>query len=308
MASVDVLAVHAGASMLGITGRSMALRVAVTVWATLSSVCASAQSSPRVVTLGGGVTEVVYALGAGQQVVGTDQSSLYPKQATELPRVGYYRMLPLEGVAQLKPTLVLASEHAGPPHVMAQLSALGITVHRISDQATIESLYQRIRQIAPFVATDAAGQSLIDHIKGAYQHSQSIPVRKRSAMVVVMRSATLLGAGNQTHAHAILNLTGLDNVLHSFDSYQPLTPESVSALAPEVIITTSTTVQASGGLAKLTNHPALIHTPAARQNRFIVLDDMLVQGLGPRFPQAITQIRRALLEASSNPTVIKPLD
>ncbi len=69
--------------------------------------------SPRIVSIGGPVTEIVYALGADKDLVGVDTSSIYPEAATKLPQVGYQRMLSAEGVLALHPTLILASADAG---------------------------------------------------------------------------------------------------------------------------------------------------------------------------------------------------
>src|SRR5690606_30267932 len=103
----------------------------------VSSIAQAANGSPstaqRVVTLGGTVTEIVYALDQGDRLVGDDQSSLYPEAATKLPRVGYYRAVPVEGVLALRPDLVLASEQAGPPEALARLKEVGIPVEIISD-------------------------------------------------------------------------------------------------------------------------------------------------------------------------------
>jgi len=62
-----------------------------------------AQAAARVVSLGGSVTEVVYALGAGDRLVAVDISSLYPQAAQTLPKVGYYRDVSVEGIASLRP-------------------------------------------------------------------------------------------------------------------------------------------------------------------------------------------------------------
>jgi len=80
----------------------------------------------RIVTLGGNVTEIVYALGMEDSLIGTDISSRYPDRAAQLPSVGYYRQLPVEGILRLRPEIILASEHAGPEHVLTQLQASGV--------------------------------------------------------------------------------------------------------------------------------------------------------------------------------------
>ncbi|MCJ9710342.1 ABC transporter substrate-binding protein, partial [Bordetella hinzii] len=105
-----------------------------------------AQAAERVVTLGGSVTEIVYALGKGDMLVGDDLSSIYPDAATRLPRVGYYRSVPVEGVLALKPDLVLASDQSGPPDALKRLADVGVTVLRISDEPSVQSLETRIGQ------------------------------------------------------------------------------------------------------------------------------------------------------------------
>jgi iron complex transport system substrate-binding protein len=75
----------------------------------------------RLVSVGGALTEIVYALEAQAELVGVDSTSQYPVAAQRLPSVGYARSLSLEGVLALAPTQVLATEDAGPPAVLRQL-------------------------------------------------------------------------------------------------------------------------------------------------------------------------------------------
>ena len=211
-----------------------------------------------------------------------------------LPSVGYYRHLPVEGVAAMRPSLVLASDHAGPPSAMAQIKALGIPVETVSDQPTIDSLNVRIRQIANALGLQQAGESLIMQIEQERLAAFNLPIQNRSAMLVVMRSGKLLGAGGDTAANTVIQQAGLRNVLESLKSYQAITPEAVSTLAPEVIIVTSSTVKAMGGLEQIKADLSLVHTPAVKNDRVIELEDLLAQGFGPRSAEATVKIRKAL--------------
>jgi len=260
----------------------------------LSAETQQTAGTPRVVSLGGSVTEIIYALGAGHQLVGVDQSSLYPMQAQQLPSVGYYRRLPVEGVASLRPTLVIASEHAGPPGVMERLTGLGIPTLMVSDQPTVESLHQRVRTVAAAVRRENQAEALIQQFDDALSRARELPASGLKAVMVVMRGGKWLGAGQGTVADVVLREAGLNNALSDQVSYQPLTPESLSAMAPEVIIVTSGTVQAIGGLDAVKASPMLRHTPAVQQERVMVLDDLLAQGFGLRMPQAVRDIRQEL--------------
>ena len=85
-----------------------------------------AAGSQRIVSIGGAVTEIVYALGAGSDVVGSDTTSYFPPQAKNTPKVGYQRALSAEGILSLSPDVVLLSEESGPPKVLAQLESVGL--------------------------------------------------------------------------------------------------------------------------------------------------------------------------------------
>ena len=251
----------------------------------------------RVVTLGGSVTEIVYALEMQHLLVGADQSSLYPAEAQALTSIGYYRMVPTEGVLRLQPDLVIASEQAGPPHAMAQLVAMGLRVEKVSDQPSIASLHDRISQVAGLLGVRERGAALSQAIDAGIGRASLIPTERQRALMVVMRSGKLLGAGQDTAAAKILELAGLENVLLRQKGYQPITAEVVSALGPAVIVVTSSSVRSLGGLDAVRRNPALRMTPAALEGRVIELDDLLAQGIGPRLALAIEKIREGVSHA-----------
>lgn len=87
-------------------------------------------------------------------------------------------------------------------------------------------------------------------------------------------------------------LAGLVNVMQGQQGYKPLSAEAVGALAPDVLIVTSMSVEASGGLDALLGLPGLASTEAAAKRRVVVMDDLLLLGLGPRLPQALTQLKQ----------------
>src|SRR5699024_4041737 len=76
--------------------------------ATCLLLCTSlANAAGGIVSLGGSVTEIIYALGQEEQLIATDMSSLYPPEARELPQVGYYRAISVEGLVSTVPELIL---------------------------------------------------------------------------------------------------------------------------------------------------------------------------------------------------------
>lgn len=241
------------------------------------------------VTLSGALTEIVYALDAQGNLVGVDQSSSYPVAATRLPQVGYYRNFSVEGVVGLKPTLVLATDQAGPPEALVKLQQLGPRVVVLPSAATIEALEQRIRGVATEFAASEKGEQLIAQIRASLAADK--PLKAPRALLLMGRDSHLQGAGKNTAADSMLELTGAENVLATQQGYKPVSPEALAALAPDVIVTTRMTVESVGGKDQLMTSPGIALTPAAKQGRIVIMDDLLLLGFGPRLPEALSELR-----------------
>ena len=254
---------------------------------------ASAQQAERIVSLGGTVTEIIYDLGMQKALVANDQSSLYPEAATKLPRVGYYRAVPAEGVLSLKPDLVIASENAGPKASLEKVRSVGVEVVTVSDKPTIESLYERIEQIAQALNVPEKGKLLAADIKTKIRQAQSDPSENLRTVLILNRTGAKLMAGGDTTASAIMEMAGLENVLKMQRGYKPVSAESLLALKPEMIIVTSGSLEAAGGMDKFKSDPAIAFTPAVKNNRIVVMDDLLALGMGPRVSVAISQLKAA---------------
>jgi len=255
-----------------------------------SAPLAQAGAPARVVGLGGPITEIVYALGAGERLVGADASSIYPPEALKLPKVGYYRSFSIEGVASLKPDLVLASEDSGPPQALEQLRRLGSPVVVLPSAPNAQALEQRIMGVARALDIEARGAALLQKIQAELQAVQPGAAKPR-VLLISSHTGKLQGAGDDTAAAAMLQLLGATNVLAGQRGYKPLSAEAAMALRPEVIVTGNMSVQASGGVEAFLAQPGLAATPAAKSRRVVVMDDLLLLGFGPRLPEALRQLQ-----------------
>lgn len=255
----------------------------------------AAQPVLRVVSLGGAITEIVYALDAGGTLVGVDQSSIYPEAAKRLPQVGYYRSFSVEGVASLKPDVVLVADQAGPPHSLEQLRSLGLRLVVLPSAPTVEALARRIEGVAEALGRRAPGRALLEKIRaevaGVGVAAKAVPKR---VLMLSSHTGRMQAAGAETAGDAMVRLAGATNVFAAHKSYKPIAAEAVSALQPDVIVTTTSSVEAAGGLAAFAAQPGIAITPAARAQRIIVMDDLLLLSFGPRLPQALAQLRAGL--------------
>jgi iron complex transport system substrate-binding protein len=263
-------------------------------WVVAAAVHAAEPS--RVVTLGGSVTEIVYGLGQGDRLVGDDLSSLYPEAATRLPRVGYYRAVPVEGVLSLKPDLVLASEQAGPPDALKRLAGVGVRVVTVSDAPSVDSLKARIRGVADALGVAPAGERMVDEITRELARAEALPATKARALLLINRTGSPQGAGRDTAANEVMHLAGLVNVLHDQQGYKPLSAEAVGALAPDLIVVTQASLDAGGGMEAFLRLPGIASTQAAAKRRVVVMDDLLILGMGPRLSLALTQLKKEVAD------------
>src|SRR5690625_3207568 len=93
-----------------------------------TATAADLPNTTRVVVAGGGLTEILYALGVEDHIVGVDTTSTWPPEVADKPEVGYMRALSAEGVLSLSPTLLLTTDEAGPQKALLLVGASGVTV------------------------------------------------------------------------------------------------------------------------------------------------------------------------------------
>lgn len=257
----------------------------------------------RVVSLGGVVSEIVHALGADARLVGVDASSLYPPEFSALPQVGYFRGFAVEGVLSRRPDLVLASDQAGPPQALQQLRAAGVPVVQVPSAPSLSALLQGVDTVAQALVLGEAGQARAQQLRQRLEAAAQ-PVTHTGAppRVLILSSHTgrLQAAGAGSAAHALLTLAGAVNALPDLQGYKAVSAEMVAAARPDVILTSPLSLQAENGLAGFAAQPGIALTPAARQGRVVVLDDLLLLGFGPRLPQALEQLRAGLFEPAQH--------
>jgi iron complex transport system substrate-binding protein len=236
------------------------------------------EDTSRLVTLGGSVTEIVFALGAGDKVVGVDSSSVYPEEATQLPQVGYQRQLAAEGVLALNPTLILATTEAGPPEAIVQLKDSGVTVLILPAEESVEGAKAKIRGLAQALSLADKGEALIQKMEAELAEAERLQAQVNSKPKVIFIYARGPGAVNvagvETAADAMIRLAGGVNAVQDYEGYKPLTAEAAVAATPDVLLLLSRGLESLGGQEALLKQPGLAQTPAGQNGRVIAMDDL----------------------------------
>lgn len=250
---------------------------------------AADNAKPRVVTIGSAITETAFALGSGAELVGVDTSSLYPAEATKLPQVGYQRAIAAEGILSLRPTLVIASDEAGPPTALTQLRAAGVVVEIVPLQPGAQGAKDRVAAVGKLLQKNTA--TLLAEMDKDLDHQakrlSDVAARPKVLALYARGGGTLLVFGKKTSADTMIGLGGGANAADSFEGTRPLTAEGVVSLAPDVILIPERGLASLGGVDGLLRQPGVAETPAGKTRRVVAIDDVLLLGFGPRLAQAV---------------------
>lgn len=261
---------------------------------------AEGASAQRVLAIGGAVTEIVYALGQQDRLVGRDSTSNHPPEAAALPSVGYIRALSPEGVLSVKPDLILARENNGPPEAVEVLKSTGVRWVDVPDDFTLEGIAENITIIAKELGVPDKGEALkkkvaVDIAK-ARARLASIERKHKVMFVLALTDDKVNTAGTNTAASNIIELAGGDNVITEFSGYKQISNEAVIEAAPDIIVMMNGRGESAdhdSPNALLEAHPALSQTPAVKNGNIIRMDGLLLLGFGPRTGEAISKLAEA---------------
>lgn len=260
----------------------------------------------RLVTLGGAITELVVALGHEQEIVAVDTSSTWPESLKDAPRVGYFRQLSAEGILALHPTAILATHEAGPPEVLAQLEAAGVTITRLEGGDDAASARTRALAVGAHLGRTAEAEQLVAKMDAALKQVEAAkhahtgePPR---ALFIYARGANMvMVSGEGTPAHQMLTLAGAQSAVTGFEGFKPLSPEVVASSQPDFLVIPQKSALSLGGVDAVLALPGVSHTEAAKTRRVVMVDDLKLLGFGPRYPEALGELQAGLGITPSSP-------
>lgn len=258
----------------------------------------------RIVSIGAAVTEAVYLVGAGGDVVGVDSSSLFPAAAQKLPQVGYQRQLSAEGILSLRPSVVLYGEDAGPPVVLEQLKGAGVTLVKIEGGATVDGAHQKVKSVGAALGRIAESSKvdaqLARELEQAAQCRSNAKKRPKALFVYARGGGNLMVSGRGTAGDAMLALAGADNVITSYEGFRPLTAEAVVASGAEAIVVTELGLASLGGIDGMLRLPGVALTPAGKRRAIVAIDDLLLLAFGARTGQGALALTERIQRATGS--------
>ena len=294
----------------GVTAFALALTIGAAAAVTVRDAggrTVDVKDSNRIVSVGGAVTEILYALGLSDRIVAVDTTSLFPAEALRRkPNVGYMRALSAEGVLGLNPSLVLAIEGAGPKETVAVLEAATVPLVRVPDRYTGDGILEKIKLVADVAGEHDRGRCLAakvaDDLAALTGLRQQITQPKKVLFVLSLVGGKPMVAGRNTAADGIIRLAGGINAIDAYEGYRQIADEAVIAAGPDAVLVMQRDQEPLDARTVFAQ-AAFAMTPAAASQSFIAMDGLYLLGFGPRTARAARDLAAALYPALQRETL-----
>ena len=235
----------------------------------------------RIISLAPSNTEILFALGLGDEVAGVTDYCDYPPEALDKEKVGGYPTPDIEKMVALNSDLILVA-HGTPMDVVNNLVGLGLTVFGIKT-TDLDDLLNDIRRVGEITDKEAEAQVLTSEMEERIQAvtNQTEELGQRPRVFYIVWHDPLWTAGSGTFIHELIEKAGGANICEDMTGYPTISIEEVIARDPEIIITSESSYDWA------MNATELASTNASQTGRIYTLDDDLVQRPGPRLLQGL---------------------
>jgi iron complex transport system substrate-binding protein len=252
----------------------------------------------RIVSLSPTSTEMLFAIGAGAQVIAVDDQSDYPKNA---PRTKLSGFTPnVEAIAAYKPDLVVAS--FDPKGLVAALRKLRITVVLHPAAATLTDAYRQIDQLGKLTGNRQQASSVAVRMQKRIREIVASAKPRRSLSVYHELGPDFYSATSATFVGRVYKLFGVSNIADAADStssgYPQLSPEYIISRSPDLIVLADS-VCCSQTPATVAARPGWNRIAAVRTGSIVRMDDSIASRWGPRIVNFVRAVATALRRLGS---------
>jgi len=256
------------------------------------------QAAQRVIALAPSNTEILFAVGAGSQMVGRDELSDYPVESKSLPSVGgSMGDFSAETIVSLKPDLVLASE-LNPPELVASLESLGLTVYYLGNPETLEEMYANLQTVGRLTGHEKEAADLVNSLKSRVAAvDQKVATTTERPLVFYELDGTDPAkpwtSGPGTFIDQLIARAGGVNAGAELESeWAQISSEQLVAANPDIIILGDALYGISPESVRA--RPGWDVLNAVQADQIFTFDDNLVSRPGPRLVDAFEQLAKLL--------------
>ncbi|GAA4754609.1 heme/hemin ABC transporter substrate-binding protein [Flavisolibacter ginsenosidimutans] len=241
----------------------------------------------RIVCLSKQLTEMVFALGKGHDIVAVDLSSTYPDSAKLLKTVGYHRSLSPEAIVAMNPGLVIHSNDIGPDNVLPQIEKAGLKTKAFGGANTVDSARLLLKELGNFFGEEPKADSLVKKMdEGLARAADTLKARKIHDSLKVMiihfglrNNNYFVMSGRNGVGDKMIRLAGGTPT----EGVREMSPEAVALANPDVIIATDYGYDKMGSMDKfISSVPGVALTNAGKNRRVIRFEEHDLIYFGPR--------------------------
>jgi len=228
----------------------------------------------RIISLAPSLTELVYATGAGDKLVGVVDYSDYPPQAALLPIVGRFDLLDIERILELQPDLIIAWRSGNPRSSISQLKNLGLTVY-IAEPKNLTSIANHIYKLSVLTGTQEEAKSTIQEFNRTYEELRTqYSNRAKIKTFYQVWDKPIITVGGNELINDIIELCGGENIFKEIQLVAPkIDQESVLIRNPAVIIASGSNTERPKWLDDWKRWPDL--TAVTEDNLFFIIPELL---------------------------------
>ena len=251
----------------------------------------------HIISLAPSNTEILFAIGAGDQVVGRDTLSDFPEEANKATDIGStFDALNTELIVSLKPDLVLAAE-INTPEQVKQLEDLGLTVYYLKNPLTLEEMYGNLGLVAQLTGHREEAAVLIDSLKArvAAVDEKIAPISSRPGVFYELDGtdpSKPYTAGKGTFITQLIDRAGGYNIASDLEGYPQMSLEQVVAADPAFIILGDARYGVSP--ESIAQRPGWENLSAVKNGQVLPFNDDLVSRPGPRLVDALEELAKLL--------------
>ncbi len=259
----------------------------------------------RIVSLAPSTTEILFALGAGDRVVGVTRYCTYPPEAQKVPQVGGLVDPNYEQIVAMRPDLVILS-YLQDTRRLARLEALGLRVIVLNPEG-LSRVFDDIRLVGQALGKEEAAERIVATMRREQAEVEALVSRKPEAerpRVLMLYGSVAAGVGS--FAGDMLTEAGGQNVARVTGTPWPvLSHEYLVRADPQILVLVDDSdvpkpQRDPEALERLRNDPAFRHLAAVREGRVYRMSGSLLQIPGPRIVQALRQLADLLAEEAPN--------
>ena len=251
----------------------------------------------RVVCISKHLTEMMFALGKGHNIVACDLTSTFPDSAKLLPTVGYHRALNAEGIISMKPDLVIHSNDIGPANVIPQLEKVGLTIKIFDAANTYDSAKLVLLELGKFFGAEAKADFIINKMDNDMERVKSFrKLLKDTPTVMIIHYGQannnfFVMSGRNGAGDKMIKSAGGKTAVYDAKGARQISAEAVAAANPDIIIATNFGFDKMGGtIENFKTVPGVGLTNAAKNNRIYRFEEHDLVYFGPRTGENVMKL------------------